>query len=46
MKTIEIGLFEAKNKLSVLLEMAARGQRIIITRRGAGHARSTAVSIL
>lgn len=34
MKTIEIGSFEAKNKLSSLLEMAERGQRIVITRRG------------
>jgi len=34
MKTIEVGSFEAKNKLSSLLEMAERGQRIVITRRG------------
>jgi len=30
----EIGAFEAKNKLSALLDEAARGQRIWITKRG------------
>lgn len=30
----EIGLFEAKNKLSELVERAARGEKIGITRRG------------
>ena len=34
MKTITVGSFEAKNKLSSLLVMAERGQRILITRRG------------
>lgn len=34
MKTLEIGAFEAKNRLSVLLADAERGQRIYITRRG------------
>lgn len=29
-----IGLFEAKNKLSELVDRASRGQRIGITRRG------------
>lgn len=29
-----IGLFEAKNKLSELVERASRGQKIGITRRG------------
>jgi len=29
-----VGLFEAKNKLSELVERASRGQRIGITRRG------------
>lgn len=38
MKTIEVGTFEAKNKLSELLVKAARGQRILITRRGHGVA--------
>lgn len=31
---VEIGVFEAKNKLSSLLDAAAGGQRIWITRRG------------
>jgi prevent-host-death family protein len=31
---MEIGAFEAKNKLSSLLERAERGEEIIITRRG------------
>jgi len=31
---MEIGAFEAKNKLSALLERAARGEEIVITRRG------------
>jgi prevent-host-death family protein len=30
----EIGAFEAKNKLSALLDEAAQGQRIWITKRG------------
>ncbi len=38
MKMIEVGTFEAKNKLSELLVKAARGQRILITRRGHGVA--------
>ncbi len=38
MKMIEVGTFEAKNKLSELLAKAARGQRILITRRGHGMA--------
>ena len=29
-----VGLFEAKQKLSELVERASRGERIIITRRG------------
>ena len=32
--TIEVGAFEAKNKLSELLERAERGEEIVITRRG------------
>ena len=31
---IEIGSFEAKNKLSALLERAQKGEEIVITRRG------------
>jgi prevent-host-death family protein len=34
MKPIEIGTFEAKNRLSSLLEQVQKGQRIYITRRG------------
>jgi prevent-host-death family protein len=30
----EIGAFEAKNKLSELLDRAERGEEVIITRRG------------
>ena len=30
----EIGAFEAKNRLSALLERAERGEEILITRRG------------
>ncbi len=38
MKMIEVGTFEAKNRLSELLVKAARGQRFLITRRGQGVA--------
>ena len=31
---MEIGAFEAKNRLSALLERAERGEEIVITRRG------------
>ncbi|MEM9479864.1 MAG: type II toxin-antitoxin system prevent-host-death family antitoxin [Verrucomicrobiota bacterium] len=34
MSAIEIGSFEAKNRLSELLAQAERGQKIVITRRG------------
>jgi prevent-host-death family protein len=34
MKSKEIGVFEAKTKLSELLEKVAKGQVYIITRRG------------
>jgi prevent-host-death family protein len=34
MKKLEIGAFEAKNRLSDLLAKAERGQKIYITRRG------------
>jgi prevent-host-death family protein len=30
----EVGAFEAKNKLSELLDRAERGERVVITRRG------------
>jgi len=33
-ETMEIGAFEAKNRLSALIDMAARGQRIWITKHG------------
>jgi len=36
---IEIGAFEAKNKLSHLLDLAERGEEIIITRHGKQVAR-------
>lgn len=32
--TISVGTFEAKNKLSALVELASRGGRIWITKRG------------
>jgi prevent-host-death family protein len=35
----EIGAFEAKNKLSELLDLAERGEEIIITRHGKEAAR-------
>ena len=34
MKPIEIGAFEAKNRLSELLQKAEKGQKIYISRRG------------
>jgi prevent-host-death family protein len=34
MRTIEMGTFEAKNKLSSLLDKVSQGQRVVITRRG------------
>ncbi|ODV05180.1 MAG: hypothetical protein ABT20_13795 [Rubrivivax sp. SCN 70-15] len=34
-----LGIFEAKNRLSELVERAARGEEIIITRRGEQVAR-------
>ncbi len=40
---IEVGAFEAKTQLSRLLELARRGERIIITRRGIPVAQLTAV---
>ena len=34
-----VGIFEAKNRLSELVERAARGEEIVITRRGVQVAR-------
>jgi prevent-host-death family protein len=34
-----VGIFEAKNRLSELIERAARGEEIVITRRGEQVAR-------
>ncbi len=34
-----IGIFEAKNRLSELIERASRGEEIVITRRGQSVAR-------
>ena len=34
-----VGIFEAKNRLSELVERAARGEEIVITRRGHSIAR-------
>jgi prevent-host-death family protein len=34
MKEIEVGTFEAKNRLSALVDEAAKGQRVWITKRG------------
>ena len=34
-----VGIFEAKNRLSELVERAARGEEIVITRRGEEVAR-------
>lgn len=36
---IEVGVFEAKNKLSELLDQVARGAEITITKRGRAIAR-------
>ena len=35
----EFGVFEAKNRLSALLEMAERGEEVVITRNGKPVAR-------
>lgn len=39
-----IGIFEAKQKLSELVERASRGEEIVITRRGEKCARLVAVT--
>jgi prevent-host-death family protein len=36
---VEIGAFEAKNKLSELLDRAEKGEEVVITRRGRPVAR-------
>ena len=36
---MEVGVFEAKARLSELLDKAARGQEVIITKRGRAYAR-------
>lgn len=41
---IEVGAFEAKTQLSKLLELARRGERIIITKHGVPVAQLTAVA--
>jgi len=33
--TVKVGVFEARNRLSELIEAAERGEEVIITRRGA-----------
>lgn len=37
--TVSVGVFEAKQKLSELIERAARGEEIVITSRGRERAR-------
>jgi prevent-host-death family protein len=34
MRAVEVGAFEAKNRLAHLLTLVERGQRVFITRRG------------
>jgi prevent-host-death family protein len=36
---VHVGIFEAKNRLSELVERASRGEEIVITRRGEEVAR-------
>jgi prevent-host-death family protein len=45
MKSIDISTFEAKNRLSQLLEQVQRGQRFCITRRGKRIALLVAVEL-
>jgi len=42
MKAIQVGAFEAKNRLSEFLSLAEKGQTIFITRRGKRVAMLTA----
>ena len=39
---MEVGVFEAKNKLSELLDRVERGEQVVITRRGKPVARLAA----
>lgn len=41
---LEVGAFEAKNKLGSLLDLVARGEEVVITRRGKPLARLSAYS--
>jgi prevent-host-death family protein len=41
----EIGAFEAKNKLSELLDRVERGERVVITRRGKAVAELVPVDV-
>ena len=41
-----VGIFEAKNRLSELVERAARGEEIVITRRGETVARLVPPEVL
>ena len=40
---MEIGVFEARNRLSELLERAAQGEEVVITKHGRPAARLTSV---
>ena len=42
----EIGAFEAKNKLSELLDRAERGEEVVITRRGKAVAKLVPMTTL
>jgi prevent-host-death family protein len=41
---MQVGIFEAKSRLSELLERVERGEDVVITRRGAPIARLAALS--
>jgi len=43
--TLQVGVYEAKSRLSELLDRAERGEDIIITRRGRAVAQLSAVSL-
>jgi prevent-host-death family protein len=42
--TVQVGIFEAKTRLSELLERVERGEDVVITRRGAPIARLAALA--
>ena len=42
----EVGLFDAKNRLSELVDRAERGEEIVITRRGKAVAKLVPVATL